>query len=77
MVQAALVGTVFLWGGGAAAASYWTARWLWGLPDPTPDPRPLLAVLLVDLWLWFALTRVRGAIGNDPIRLHSRVAAAA
>lgn len=77
LVQGALLAAVLVSGGGAAAASYWATQWLWGLADQSLDPRPLAAVLLFDIWLWFALTRVLRAIGNDRVALHRRAAAAA
>jgi ubiquinone biosynthesis protein len=69
---------------GAAATAWTTGESTWiarliggpagGLAEP--DPRPLVAMLAVDAWLWFALARVRRAIGAGRVPLHQKVVAA-
>jgi ubiquinone biosynthesis protein len=51
--------------------------WLGDLPlrVPTSDPRSLVAVLVVDAWLWLALARVHHAVGGDRIAPHRVVPA--
>jgi ubiquinone biosynthesis protein len=39
------------------------------------DPRPLAVFLLLDVWLWMALTRLRDAIGDGRTQLHRQAAA--
>jgi hypothetical protein len=41
----------------------------------TFDARPLAAGLLLDVWLWMALTRLRDAIGGGRTQLHRQAAA--
>lgn len=65
---------------GLAASGWWAvtnpafADWLRG-PGTGPELRPLLFVLAVDVWLWFALARLRRAVGDGQIYLHQRTAA--
>ena len=41
----------------------------------TFDVRPFVAGLLLDVWLWMALTRLRDAIGDGRTQLHRQAAA--
>jgi hypothetical protein len=70
----------------AAAATWQTARltpaiagWLGALPlqVPTTDLPALVAVLMVDGWLWFSLVRIRRALGHGGVAPHQRQPAVA
>ena len=53
-------------------AGYRITQWLSALAAEAiaSDPRPLLVVLLIDVWIWFALSRLRRAIGDGTEQLH-------
>ena len=57
---------------GVVGAGYRITQWLSALAAEAiaSDPRPLLVVLLIDVWIWFALSRLRRAIGDGTEQLH-------
>jgi ubiquinone biosynthesis protein len=71
----------------AAAAATWQAArltpaiagWLSALPlgVPATDPHALVAVLIVDAWLWFALVRISRALRQGSVAPHARQPATA
>lgn len=77
LAQAAIVVGVAASAWWATTASQWMGPWLAGVGGATTphDVRPLVAVLLVDAWIWFALTRVRTALGDGRVYLHRQAVA--
>ena len=60
--------------GAGTALAQWLSHFTVALP--AGDPRPLVAVILVDAWLWFAFARVGRAMGDNAMVQHRhRVAA--
>lgn len=77
LAQAAMVVAV-------AASAWWTttvSQWIGqGLESAggaavTADGRAIVFILLIDAWIWFALTRVRKALGDGRVYLHRQVVA--
>jgi hypothetical protein len=48
------------------------SRWLGDLPlrVPVSDPRSLVAVLVIDAWIWLALARLHHIVGPDRVAPH-------
>jgi ubiquinone biosynthesis protein len=51
------------------------SRWLGDLPlrVPATDPRSLVAVLVIDVWIWLALARLHHVIGGHRVAPHRQV----
>ena len=54
------------------------SRWLGDLPlrVPTSDPRALVAVLVVDVWMWLSLSRLHRIVGGNRIARHQQMVTA-
>lgn len=78
LVQAGVAIAVVVSASGSAMISAWLTRWLGGvtLEATSADPRPLLAVLLLDVWLWCALVRIGRAVGGDRAYHHRQAVTA-
>lgn len=66
---AATAGTIFITSQAAIAGGLFPAA------TGTLDLRPIAVALLVDAWLWMALTRLRQAVGDGHTQLHRQAAA--
>lgn len=75
LAQAALLLITAMTTWGAVVATQEAARWLLVTGPIGSDPRPVIAVLLIDVWLWLALGRLGRAIGDESTQPHRQVAA--